>query len=232
MNQIVTIEEKNSIAEQLVKSQLFGIKDSFQALALMALCEAEGLHPAQAVRDYHIVQGRPAMKADAMLARFQQAGGKVNWVSYTDEKVVGMFSHPQGGSITVDWTIDRAKRAGLSGRDNWKNYPRNMMRARCISEAIRAIYPGIAVGVYTPEEIQDMPTQTRQTSQEIDMGGVELVLPSPWTPELSTQADEAARSGMTAYTQWWRAQSNEFRLSAVKTNEHAAFKILAEESGA
>jgi hypothetical protein len=31
-----------------------------------------------------------------------------------------------------------------------------MLRARCISEGVRTVYPGIAVGVYTVEEVQDM----------------------------------------------------------------------------
>ena len=39
--------------------------------------------------------GRHA-KADAILARFQAAGGKVEWKTYTDDEVTGVFSHPQG----------------------------------------------------------------------------------------------------------------------------------------
>jgi hypothetical protein len=139
-------------------------------MAIMLLCQAENLHPAIAMRDFHVIQGRPALKADAMLARFQQAGGKVEWKVYTDAEVTGVFSHPQGGSLEVTWTLAQAKSIGIATKDNWKNYPRAMLRARCLSEGIRAVYPGCVVGVYTPEEVQDF--EPRKT---VDMGTAERV---------------------------------------------------------
>jgi len=45
-----------------------------------------------------------------------------------------------------------------------------MLRARCVSEGIRSVYPGCVVGVYTPEEIQDF-----KPSKTIDMGVAERV---------------------------------------------------------
>lgn len=148
-------ERQLVLAEAFAKSGLFGVKTKEQALALMALCESEGLHPARAVQEYHIIQNRPALKADAMLARFLNAGGRVEWRAYTDNKVEATFSHPAGGSVTVDWTMERAKQAGLGTKDNWRSYPRQMLRSRVISEGIRTVYPGVAVGTYTPEEVQD-----------------------------------------------------------------------------
>jgi len=83
MSNIVPFGEMQGMAEAIAKSGLFGMKDTNSVLALMAVAQAEGLHPATAARDYHIIQGRPALKADAMLARFQAAGGKVDWKIYT-----------------------------------------------------------------------------------------------------------------------------------------------------
>lgn len=155
MSNLVPVADIQVMANAVAKSGLFGIKTAEQGVALMLIAQAEGLHPAIAARDYHVIQGRPALKTDAMMARFQQAGGKVEWKVYTDDEVTGVFSHPAGGSLTVTWTLDQAKRIGLAGKDNWKNYPRAMLRARCISEGIRSVYPGCVVGVYTPEEVQD-----------------------------------------------------------------------------
>lgn len=154
---INSFDEMAKLAHAIAKSGLFGMNKPEEALSLMAIAHAEGYSPALAARDYHIIKGRPTLKADAMLSRFQQAGGKVKWNSYTDELVSGTFSHPQGGEITVDWDIDRAKRAGLMGNPTWQKYPRNMLRARVVSEAIRTVFPGVGtVGMYTPEEIDDM----------------------------------------------------------------------------
>jgi hypothetical protein len=144
------------MAVAVAKSGLFGVKTPDQAMALMLIAQAEGLHPAIAATHYHVINGRPTLKADAMMARFQTAGGSVRWGEYTDKRVVGTFSHPQGGSVEIEWTLDMAMAAGLTKNPTWKSYPRQMLRARCISEGIRTVYPGVTVGTYTPEEAEDM----------------------------------------------------------------------------
>jgi hypothetical protein len=143
------------MAQVAADSKMFGFKNQAEAMAIMLLCQAEDMHPAIAMRDYHVIQGRPALKSDAMLARFQTSGGKVNWTSYTDEVVTGVFSHPQGGDVSISWTMEMAHRLGFNKKENWRNYPRAMMRARCISEGIRTVFPACVAGVYTPEEVQD-----------------------------------------------------------------------------
>lgn len=190
-NALVTMDDINFMGNAISKSGLFGMKTPDQAIALMLIAQAEGMHPAIAARDYHVIQGRPALKADAMLARFQNAGGKVNWDVYTDQEVKATFSHPAGGSITLSWTLEQAKRIGLAGKDNWKNYPRAMLRARVISEGIRTVYPGCVVGVYTPEEVQDFEPAKRPMR---DMGQVEVV--EEETREAFIESDELPPAGV------------------------------------
>lgn len=167
---LIPFEHQMNLASAFAKSGLFGVKTPEQALALMAICEADGLHPAKAVQEYHIINGRPALRADAMLARFQTAGGSVRWGEYTDQRVVGTFSHPQGGSVEVAWTVDMATAAGLTKNPTWRSYPRQMLRARCISEGIRTVFPGVVVGTYTPEEAEDMaPPPPRQPEPVVEV---------------------------------------------------------------
>ena len=165
---LVPVADIEKMAVAIAKSKMFGMKTADEAFALMLIAQAEGMHPAIAARDYHVIQGRPTLKADAMLARFQNAGGKVQWDVYTDAEVTGTFSHPQGGSLKLTWTFAQAKSIGLTGKDNWKNYPRAMLRARCISEGIRTVYPGCVVGTYTAEELEEIPKAK-------DMGMAEVV---------------------------------------------------------
>ena len=174
MNNLVPIGDIQTMAEVAAKSKMFGFKNTEEAMAIMLLCQAENLHPAIAMRDFHVIQGRPALKADAMLARFQQAGGSVNWKVYEDEQVTGIFSHPQGGSLEVTWTLAKAKLIGIANKDNWKNYSRAMLRARCVSEGIRSVYPGCVVGVYTPEEVQDF-TPPREVQASVPQTPVEVL---------------------------------------------------------
>ena len=187
----ITYPQIQMMASDIARSGLFaGITTPQQAAALMLLCQSKNLHPAQALSDYHIINNRPTLKADTMLARFQAAGGRVSWVSYTDTKVEGTFTHPSGGSITVDWTTDRAQAAGL-GSPTWKKYPRQMLRARVISEAIRTIFPACLDGLYTPEEVIDIPpTQLREEIAQI----IEDPAPAPAPAPKKRKAADPLRS--------------------------------------
>jgi hypothetical protein len=191
---LIPVDQVERMAMAVAKSGLFGVKTPDQAMALMLIAQAEGMHPAIAARDYHVINGRPTLRADAMLARFQQAGGRVEWGEYTDRKVVGTFTHPQGGSVRIEWTTDMAVSAGLTRNPTWKSYPRQMLRARCISEGIRTIYPGVAIGTYTPEEAEDMAPQRTVR----DMGDAEEVAPPP--PPAAIDVDKLVQSIENAST--------------------------------
>jgi hypothetical protein len=145
--------EKMAIA--ISKSKMFGFNTPESALAIMLVAQAQGLHPVQAMIDYHNIQNKPSLKSEAMLARFQKVGGSVEWITYTDQEVKARFSHPQGGTLELSWTMAMAKAAGLSHKDNWRQYPRSMLKARVISEGVRTVFPSVLGGMYAPEEVQD-----------------------------------------------------------------------------
>lgn len=186
-NALVPYSDIERMGLAIAKSGLFGMKTPEQAVALMLIAQAEGMHPAIAARDYHIIQGRPALKADAMLARFQAAGGHVEWTSYTDQKVTGVFSIKNGGSVTIDWDVTRAKAAGLYDKEGsmFKKYPRQMMRARVISEGIRTVFPGCVSGFYTPEEVQDS-VDDKKPPKDVTPKS-EPVCAQPMTPEQAAE---------------------------------------------
>lgn len=149
-----SFDEIMRMAETIAKSRLFGVQQVDQVVALMLMAEAEGRHVASAMQDYSVIQGKPSLKAEAMLARFQQAGGKVRWTCLTDERVAAVFSHSQCEPVEIDWDMERAKRAQLNN-PMWKKYPRQMLRARVISEGVRTAYPGALGGMYAAEEVMD-----------------------------------------------------------------------------
>lgn len=137
----------------IAKSGLFGIKTPEQAVALMMIAHAEGRHPALAARDYDIIQGRPAKKAEAMLRDFLEAHGKVEWHKLDDSIADATFSHPQGGKVRVSWDLARAQKAGLASKDMYKRFPRQMLRSRTVSEGVRTVWPMATSGLYVPEEV-------------------------------------------------------------------------------
>ena len=200
------------------------MKTPEQAIALMLVAQAEGQHPATIAQDYDIIQGKATRKTHSVLARFQQAGGSVAWHALTAETADATFSHPQGGSLRMVWTIAQAKAAGLTGKDNWRNYPRAMLRARCIAEGVRAVYPAAIGGMLVAEEAQDLPVeQVRQMGKAVE---VETEAPS----ELVEAATAAAQAGVAKYAEFWTAAGKEGRKQLA--DKHNAFKVQAEEADA
>ena len=137
-----------------ISPSLFQLKSPGEALTLMLIGQADGIHPITALRRYHIIDGKPSMKSDAMLACFMEAGGKVKWLNRSDTEVSATFTH-DGESVTIKWDMARASKAGISGRKNWQSYPCQMLTARVISEGVRLCCPQIVTGIYTPEEVMD-----------------------------------------------------------------------------
>jgi len=136
----------------------------------MLISIAEGRHPALAARDYDIIQGRPAKKSEAMLRDFLQSGGSVEWHDLTDDLADATFSHPQGGKVRITWDMERAKQAGLAGRDMFRKFPRQMLRSRVVSEGIRTTCPMATSGMYVPEEVQEFDAKTLRIEKPV-IGG-------------------------------------------------------------
>jgi len=152
---LVPFDQLQLMAKAIADSGLFGAKKPAEALALMLVAQAEGKHPATIARDYDLIQGRPAKKAEAMMRDFLESGGSVEWHTLTDECCDATFSHPAGGTVRIEWTMKRASAAGLGGKPVWKQYPRQMLRSRVVSEGIRTVCPMATSGMYVPEEVRD-----------------------------------------------------------------------------
>lgn len=186
MNALVTVTPTYAVSDlermavAFAGSKLFGVQTADQALALCLVAQAEGRHPASAAQDYHIISGRPAKKADAMLRDFIASGGKVEWHSLSDTGADATFSHPAGGTVRISWDHDRAKAAGINN-PMWRKYPRQMLRSRVVSEGVRTVCPGATSGMYVPEEVQDFAPeqQVRDVTDEPDFTGT----PQPPMPK-------------------------------------------------
>lgn len=151
---LIPYSDIEKMAMVMGKGKLFG-KTADELLPLMLIAQAEGLHPVRAAQDYDIIQGKPAITSRAALSRFQEAGGKINWIVRNDKEAEAEFSHPQGGNLKVKWTMERAVQAGVAGKATWKQYPAQMLSARVVAEGVRAVYPACLSRLYTVEEVVD-----------------------------------------------------------------------------
>lgn len=230
-----SVQDMSTMAGAIAKSGLFGMKTPEQALALMLVAQAEGMHPATITQDYDIIQGRACRKTHSVMARFQQMGGKVEWHQLDESVADGTFSHPAGGSLRITWTFDQAKKANLTNKDNWKNYPRAMLRARCIAEGIRAVYPAAIGGMMVAEEAQDVGpaeknvTPNRATATEI----AENARQTP--PEASPERENlimdlelvAQNEGIDAYEKAFSVLTKAQR-KILGAEEHSRLKAIAQ----
>lgn len=179
------VSDMERMARAFAASKLFGVQNPEQALALCLVAQAEGRHPASAAQDYHIISGRPAKKADAMLRDFISAGGKVEWHKLDNEVADATFSHPSGGTVRIDWTLARAKDAGIAN-PMWKKYPRQMLRSRVVSEGVRTVCPGATSGMYVPEEVQDIVHE--QQSEPLNVTPATEAIAAPTGRKAAAQA--------------------------------------------
>jgi len=184
MNEIIehkeyTISDLEQMGKHIHASGLFEVKSPAQAITLLMLAASEGIHPVQAMRRFHVIQGKPSMRADAMLAEFIRRGGRVRWTKFDSEAAAAVFSK-DGADTEICFTMLDAVRAGISTGANWKKYPDAMLRARLISKAVRMIDPGAVAGIYTPEEVSDFSPRPSERATEAQ----EAPEPIDITPEV------------------------------------------------
>ena len=153
------------MGEFIAASRMCGVTDPAQGAVVAMTCLAERKTPIQFDREYHIIEGRLSMRADMMLAKFRQLGGRVEWVRSDHEACVGRWSF-ENQTIELGYTLEDAKRAQLyppaKASSSWNKRPDAMLRARAISKAVRMLAPEVVAGVYTPEEVEDFEPAPRR----------------------------------------------------------------------
>lgn len=167
--------ELQVMADNVYQSGMFGLKNKNQVYTLMLIAQSEGLHPIEAVQQYNVINGLPAMKTIEKHTRFNKSGGKLKWIETTDKIAKAEMTHPSyDGVYLSEFTIEEANLMGLTNRDNWKKMPKKMLMARCLSSGINAIAPDCLGNVkYTVEDIQDglveIETQQQELIQEAEI---------------------------------------------------------------
>lgn len=186
---LMAVDDVKKLASALVASKLFAVKNVDEAFTMMMICMAEGCHPMQAMQRYHIVQGRPAKTANAMLADYQKSGGKTRWIERTETACEAEFTSPGlAAPLRVRWTMEQAHAAGLTSKANWKAYPRHMLSARVISEGV-SLADASARTMVTPEELDDVGGDTLTQMESRAAVAVGGIAPSTYSPEEISESD-------------------------------------------
>ncbi|MFE1070965.1 hypothetical protein ACFW5W_07015 [Streptomyces sp. NPDC058783] len=198
-------------------------KQPASVLWAMEYGRALGLDVVTTITTIHVIKGKPTQSADLMLGRARSAGHRVRIKSDRERCIVRIqrADDPDDES-EVEWTLDDAVTAGLCtlrndrpySRDDkdrpqaWEKYPRAMLRARAIAEAVRIACPEVLHGaIYTPEELgavvdqegqpvtverADAPQMTEATVVQSTPNTPPQPKPRDWVAEAHAAEDAAA----------------------------------------
>lgn len=153
-------QQANNIAKSLARTSF--VPDSLRnkpddiTAAILAGTEL-GLQPMAALRSMDVIKGTPALRAHAMRGLVQSAGHQVQLVESDEQQCVirgRRQGEGEGDWQTVTWTIERALKLGLTGKDQWKKQPQAMLVARATGEICRLIASDVLHAMpYASEEL-------------------------------------------------------------------------------
>lgn len=161
-NKMLSYQEVEQIGKAFVASGMFGrdIDRVSKAITKIMAGQELGMAPFAAMRAIHVIEGNATLSANTMAAMIKRSGRydyEVKEKSAT--KCVIDYFETRGGTRrkigTETFDEDEARAAGLLSKSNWRNYPKAMMFARCMSNGVRTYAPDVFNGmlVYTPDEM-------------------------------------------------------------------------------
>ena len=232
-----TLSEVSSLAEVLAQSNLMpkDLIGKVPNVVVQILAGQElGLSPMAAIRGIHVIEGKPILAADTMVALVLRSGlaEYFTCTEDTDERVT--YETKRKGSPTaqkMSWSTVDTKRAGVQLKDNWRMHPRAMMRARAKSALARDVYPDILAGTYDPDEIQvparepvrqpapvavEAPIEDAELVEDATPRALALIEAAQTVDALKASAAEIKALGLTGEAQATASAAYRARLDALK----------------
>jgi hypothetical protein len=187
-----------------------------------------GLKPLQALQNIAVINGRPSLWGDAIIA-LVRSSPLCEYVmeSQTDAVATCRVKRRGEAEEVRTFSMEDAKKAGLTGKTGpWTQYPKRMMQMRARAFAMRDVFPDVLKGLHSAEESMDLQVPT-------DMGDVQRVKVTPggaataWTAEQLKAARDAAAQGAAAYSRFWKTLDKATAAKLAATPEHADNKERA-----
>lgn len=145
-----------------------------------------GLQPMQAMQNIAVINGRPALWGDAVIA-LVRGSPLCEYIYETDDGETATCRVKRRGESEQVRTFSMAdaRAAGLGGKQGpWSQYPKRMRQMRARAFALRDVFPDVLRGMPVAEEVQD------QVSMK-DMGPAEVTDSSQQSTKSETNAPEA-----------------------------------------
>lgn len=151
-----------------------------------------GLAPLQAMQSIAVINGRPSIWGDAMLA-LVRGSGLLEYIRETPTDAGCTCTLKRRGEafeVERSFSVEDAKKAGLWGKAGpWQQHPKRMMQMRARAFALRDVFADVLRGVHVAEESQDMPAEKH-------MGAADEVKAE--APALPASRADRARAALAA----------------------------------
>lgn len=167
------LETLKAMAAVAVRSGKYNSNDYNEAtiLNIFMTARALGVDPMLALNGgFNIIKGKINMGAHFMSALARRKGHSMKVVEMTDQKCVIIAKRKDNDdSLKYEMTMDEARAAGLAGKDNWKNNPKQMLYCACIRNVFRILFSDIAI----PYDADEMNVEA-ELHQTDDIGVMEV----------------------------------------------------------
>ena len=153
-----------------------------------------GLKPLQALQNLAIINGRPSLWGDAVIA-LVRSSPLCEYVIESDDGNTATCKVKRRGEPEQarTFSMEDAKAAGLQGKQGpWSQYPKRMRQMRARAFALRDVFPDVLRGLPVAEEIMDIPPERH-------MGAVEMVGAPPPPVGLPAYAADAFERNLPAW---------------------------------
>lgn len=146
-----------------------------------------GLAPMQSLQNIAVINGRPSVWGDAMLALvkahpdFEDAR---ETIAGEGDKMVATcaIKRRSQSPVVSTFSVEDAKRSGLWGKAGpWQSYPKRMLQMRARGFAVRDAFPDTLRGLISTEEARDIPDET--SAARDDFKGTTIDASSAPAPE-------------------------------------------------
>ena len=127
-----------------------------------------GLAPMQALQNIAVINGKPSVYGDAMMALVQASAVCEDVEEFFEGEgtpnpvAVCIAKRKNRKPVIAKFSVEDAKRAGLWAKQGpWSAYPKRMMQMRARGFALRDAFPDVLKGLISVEEAQDYPDEAK-----------------------------------------------------------------------
>lgn len=157
-----SLEEAFRVATALSASKMVPASlDSPEKVMVAIMAGAElGLAPFQSLQSFAIINGKPAIWGDGLMAVVRSQGFKVKeWLEGDGDNMIARceVTRPDNGDTAQgEFSVADAKKANLWGKAGpWQNYPKRMLKMRARAFALRDGAADVLRGFQIREEVED-----------------------------------------------------------------------------